>query len=159
MEGVQPIAARRAGLADIPQLVDLMDEFYAEASVPLDRAWAARAFEGLLAQPHLGAAWLLERAGEPIGHVVLSVRYAMEFGGPIGYVDDLFVRPAARRAGAATIALDAVTAECRGRGCRSLEVEVGAGNGAGQAVYRRHGLRPLDDDRQMLRLVFDDGQA
>jgi ribosomal protein S18 acetylase RimI-like enzyme len=156
---VQPIAARQAGAADIPPLVDLMGEFYAEASVPLDRAWASRAFEGLLAQPHLGAAWLLERDGEAIGHVVLSVRFAMEFGGLIGYVDDLFVRPAARRAGAGTIALDAVTAECRRRGCRSLEVEVGAANVPAQALYRRHGLRPLDDDRQMLRLVFDDAQA
>jgi ribosomal protein S18 acetylase RimI-like enzyme len=156
---VERIAARQAGLADIPQLVDLMQEFYDEASVPLDRDWAQHAFEDLLAQPHLGAVWLLERDGGAIGHIVLSVRFAMEFGGLSGYVDDLFVRPAARRCGAASIGLDVLAAECRRRGCRSLEVEVGAGNVAAQALYRGHGLLPIDDDRQLLRVVFDDAQG
>ena len=149
------VIARRATCADIPQLVALMQEFYAEAAVPLDPAWATQAFASLLEDPRRGAAWLLERDAAPVGHVVLSLRFAMEFGGLLGYVDDLFVRPAARRSGAAAAGLAALLAECRRLGCRAVEVEVGADNAAAQALYRRLGLRPMDDDREMLRMVFE----
>ena len=149
------VIARRATCADIPQLVALMQEFYAEAAVPLDPAWATQAFASLLEDPRRGATWLLERDGAPVGHVVLSLRFAMEFGGLLGYVDDLFVRPAARRSGAAAAGLAALIAECRRLGCRALEVEVGADNAGAQALYSRIGMRAMNDGREMLRMVFD----
>lgn len=149
------VIARRATCADIPPLVALMQEFYAEAAIPLDPAWATQAFASLLEDPRRGATWLLERDGAPVGHVVLSLRFAMEFGGLLGYVDDLFVRPAARRSGAAAAGLAALMAECRRLGCRALEVEVGADNAGAQALYMRIGMRAINDGREMLRMVFD----
>lgn len=156
MDGEQlaPMVARLAARSDIPQLVELMREFYAESSFPLDQAWAGRAFESLLDEPQRGAVWLIECDGEAVGHVVLAVRFAMEFGGLSGYIDDLFVRPAHRRRGAASAGLEALLAECRRRNCRSVHVEVGADNDAAQAIYRRYGLVPGDDGRQSLRLVL-----
>jgi ribosomal protein S18 acetylase RimI-like enzyme len=145
------VTTRLATYADIPQLVELMQEFYAESSFPLDRAWAAEAFARLLDDPSRGAIWIVDIDETPAGHVVLSVRFAMEFGGVIGYVDDLFIRPAFRRQGAARAALDVLTAECRRRGCRAVLVEVDPGNAAAQALYRRLGLLPLDDERETLR--------
>jgi GNAT superfamily N-acetyltransferase len=147
--------ARPAGHADVPQLVDLMQAFYEEAGFPLDRDWAASAFERLLAHPDHGAAWLIEAEGRPVGHVVLSVRFTMEFGGLSGYVDDLFVRPESRRRGAAAAGLEAVLAECRRRGCRSLHVEVGADNEAARAVYARHGLLPGADNRLTCHAILE----
>lgn len=149
----QPVA-RLAGPADIPRLVDLMDEFYRESAFVLDRAWAAEAFDHLLAHPVHGAAWLIEQNGRAIGHVVLSVRFAMEFGGLSAYIDDLFVQPGSRRQGAASTGLDALLAECRRRGCRSLHVEVAADNPPARALYRRHGLVPGTDNRLMLNRVL-----
>jgi ribosomal protein S18 acetylase RimI-like enzyme len=149
------IIAREAGRSDIPQLVELMHEFYAESAFPLDRTWAARAFEYLTDHPVHGAAWLIEHNGLPIGHVVLSVRFTMEFGGLSAYIDDLFVRPANRRMGAATAGLDALLSECRRRGCRSLHVEVGPDNEPAVALYRRYGLRPGTDNRQMLHRTLE----
>ena len=148
------MAVRLAERADIPRLVELMREFYAESSCPLDRAWAETAFADLIAAPERGAVWIVEVGGGPAGHVVLSVRFAMEFGGLIGYIDDLFVRPAHRRKGAARAALDALVADCRRRGCRSLHVEVGPDNYAAAALYRAIGLAPIGDARQTLRVVW-----
>ena len=144
------LVARLAGHSDIPRLVDLMGEFYGESAFTLDRDWATQAFADLIAHPVHGAAWLIEESGNPVGHVVLSVRFAMEFGGLSAYIDDLFVRPGSRRQGAATTALDALLVECRRRGCRSLHVEVGADNQAATALYRRFGLVPGTDNRLML---------
>jgi ribosomal protein S18 acetylase RimI-like enzyme len=148
------VEVRLATRADIPQLVELMREFYAESSFPLDREWARRAFAGLIEEPSRGAVWIIESQGAPVGHAVLSVRFAMEFGGLSGYIDDLFVRPAHRRKGAASAGLDALIAECRRRGCRSIHVEVGLHNHAANALYRRYGLVPGDDERQALRVVL-----
>src|SRR5512138_1663164 len=110
------VGVRLATRPDIPRLVELMREFYAESSFPLDRDWAGRAFAGLIDEPRHGAVWIIECGGQPVGHVVLSVRFAMEFGGLSGYIDDLFVRPGHRRQGAASAGLDALMAECRHRG-------------------------------------------
>lgn len=143
--------ARRATASDIPDLVQLMEEFYAESSFPLDRAWASHAFSQLIAEPARGAVWLIEVEGVPVGHVVLSVRFAMEFGGLIAYIDDLFVRRAHRRQGAAGAGLDALVAESRRRGCRSIEVEVAPDNLAATTLYRRYGLRSGNDERAHLR--------
>lgn len=145
------MVVRLATRSDIPELVDLMHEFYAESSFPLDREWAWRAFAGLIDEPVHGVVWIIEDEGHAIGHVVLSVRFAMEFGGLSGHIDDLFVRPPHRRRGAASAGLDALLSECRRRGCRSLHVEVGSDNHAAKALYQRYGLVPGQDRREALR--------
>jgi ribosomal protein S18 acetylase RimI-like enzyme len=148
------VTVRIATHADVPQLVELMREFYAEASFPLEEAWAAHAFGSLIAEPSRGAVWLMEQDGAIAGHVVLSVRHAMEYGGLSAYIDDLFVRPAYRRQGAARAGLDAFVMECRRRGCRSIQVEVGPDNHAANALYRSYGLAPGTDERQHLRVAL-----
>lgn len=148
------VTVRLATASDIPDLVELMQEFYAESSYPLDRGWAARAFSDLIAEPSRGAVWLMEIDGAVAGHVVLSVRFAMEFGGLIAYVDDLFVRPPYRRLGAARAGMDALVAECRRRGCRSIQVEVDPGNTAACSLYRRYGLAAGTDGRQLLSVTL-----
>lgn len=144
------VTVRVATLADIPDLVELMHEFYAEASFPLDRQWAESAFASLIADPGRGAVWLMEVDTAMAGHVVLTVRFAMEFGGLIGYIDDLFVRPEHRRHGAAAAGLEALMIECRRRGCRSVQVEVDPENLAATTLYRRHGLAAGSDHRLQL---------
>lgn len=150
------IGVRLATLADIDVLVDLMHDFYAESEFPFDREWAARSFHDLLSDPALGAVWLISVDGKIAGHVVLSVRFAMEFGGLSGYIDDLFVQDAHRRRGAATAALEVLVAECRRRGCKSLHVEVDPANVAATTLYARFGLAPGADVRQQLKTVLRD---
>jgi GNAT superfamily N-acetyltransferase len=94
--------------------------------------------------------WLAEWAGEAAGHTVLSVRYAMEYGGFEGYIDDLFVRPSARRHGVARALLEALVADCKQRGVKGLAVEVSRGNHAAQNLYASFGLRGWTDDREVL---------
>lgn len=148
------VTVRSAADADIDVLVDLMRDFYAESGFPLDAPWAAQSFADLLADPARGAIWLIDIDGRPEGHVVLSVRYAMEFGGLTGYIDDLFVRAEYRRRGAATAGVEALVAECRRRGCKALEVEVDPANAAAIGVYQRFGLTPGTDTRLHLKAVL-----
>jgi ribosomal protein S18 acetylase RimI-like enzyme len=151
------VSARQAERADIPRLVELMREFYRESSYALDETWATAAFERLLGEPAFGAVWLVEDRDVPIGHVVLAVHFSMEFGGLCGAIDDLYVKPAYRRRGAGSAAIEAVIAECRRRGCRALSVEVGTDNRAARALYEKFGLVKLDGGRgNDARSVIDD---
>lgn len=149
------IVVRRATAADLSTLVDLMAEFYAESSYALDRAWAADAFGELLQDPSLGMVWLLEVDGAPAGHLVLAVRFAMEFGGLLAYIDDLFVKRDFRRQGVARAGLRVLLEDCRRRGCRAVHVEVAADNVAANALYRDFGLRPGADERRHLTVVLE----
>jgi ribosomal protein S18 acetylase RimI-like enzyme len=128
-------------------LVELMREFYAESSYPLDREWAETAFSPLLTHTELGCVWLAECGGVAAGHAVLTSRYTMEHGALSGYIDDLFVKPEFRRRGIACALLSELFEECRRRGCKSIYVEVGDRNVAAIELYRRFGLEPFQDGR------------
>lgn len=144
------ITARIAGHGEIPLLVDLMEEFYAESGYALDREWSRASFRHFLSDPSLGRTWVLFDGTEPAGYVVLTVRFAMEYGGLEGFIDDLFVRPAHRRRGIAQHAINTLLDECRRRGIRALQVEVDRDNAAAYALYASFNLRPRDDDRVTL---------
>ena len=131
---------RAATADDVPTLVGLMGEFYAESGFPLPEAQARRTFERLLAAPALGAAWLMTAADTPAGFIVLTVAFSMEYGGLRGFVDDLFVASRYRRQGIGSAALDAVKAACAERGVRALLVETSLENDTAVRVYRRAGF-------------------
>ena len=131
---------RAATLTDIPALIELMAEFYGESGFPLPEANARAAFSTLLSDARLGAVWIAWEETHPVGHVVLTVSFSMEYGALRGFVDDLFVRPAARGRGTAGALIDAVVADCASRGVRALLVEVGTVNDAGRRAYDKAGF-------------------
>jgi len=141
------VTVTRATAADIPELVSLMREFYAESGYPLDTAWAEASFRQLLGDGSRGAAWIARIGDDPAGHVVLALRHSMEFGGLAGIVDDLFVEPRHRRQGIATALLGALFEECRGLNAAAVEVEAGDTNVAARELYLRFGLVPNDNGR------------
>jgi GNAT superfamily N-acetyltransferase len=139
---------------DIPQLVNFMAEFYAEAGYPLNRRHATEAFAALLADDRLGYVWFIQSKAKDVGYVVLTLRYGMEYGGPMACLDDLFVQAPFRNAGLSTAALAEVRTICDRLGIRAVSVEVGRGNAPAQTVYRRTGF--VETDRQLLTLQLAD---
>jgi hypothetical protein len=69
---------RKASTDDIPQLVALMAEFYAEANYPLNRTRAGEAFAALLAGDRFGHVWLIEKNSEAVGHLVVTLCFSMD---------------------------------------------------------------------------------
>lgn len=143
-------AARRN---DIPVLLALMSEFYAESGYELEHSLAERAFAAILSDERLGYVWLIEDQAKPVGYLVLTLRFGMEYGGLIACIDDLFVVPQCRNRGLSTAALTEVRDFCQSRGVCAITVEVGFSNGPAQAVYRRAGLVEAPN-RQLLALAL-----
>jgi len=145
------IQVRKATAEDIPALIGLMREFYAEANFKLDDQWATEAFMSLLSNDSYGCAWIVSTADIAMGHAVLTVRFTMEHGGMSGYVDDLFVRKEFRKHGAGFSLLQELERECSIRNCKSLIVEVGKDNDAGLRTYQKLGMHQIDDGRILYR--------
>jgi len=127
-------------LTDAPALAALMIEFYAEADLPLTRESALRTVEQLIRSPQRGCIWVLESDSMLAGFVVLTLAYAMEYGGLRGFVDDFFVRAPFRRRGLGAAALAHVKAYCLAEGIRALFVQASPSNDAAQRLCRQAGF-------------------
>jgi len=131
-----------------------MEEFYAEGGYPLNHRRATEAFAGLLADERLGHVWLIQADSQDVGHVVMTLCFSMEYGGPVAFVDDLFVQRPFRRAGLGAAALAEARDFCAGHGVRAIFVETGHDNTAALAVYQRAGF--ANTDRQLLALKLSE---
>jgi GNAT superfamily N-acetyltransferase len=130
-----------------------MADFYAEAGYELERERAAGAFAPIIADERLGYVWIIQLGQNDVGHLVLTLKYAMEYGGLIACLDDLYVMPAWRNKGLSRAALLEVRRFCEKAGIRAITVEVSPHNGPAQHVYRRVGFTE-PADRQLLALAL-----
>lgn len=144
---------RQAGPEDLSRLLDLMADFYAESAYVLDREHAEQAFTSLLADPRLGRVWLIEQGSGAVGYMVVTLVFAMEYGGLTAVVDDFYIELASRNSGLGTLALAEVRRICAGLGIRAMSVEVGHDNAVAQAAYRRIGFAETDHQLMTLRLA------
>lgn len=143
---------RPGALEDVPRLMALMTEFYAESATPLDAIRGAEAFAALLADDRLGRVWLIQAGHDDVGYAVITFSYSMEFGGRNAFLDDLFIQAPFRGAGLGTEALKELRSFCAEQGVRALHLETGRDNATAQALYRRAGFKVTD--RQLLTLVL-----
>ena len=146
-------ALRAARLEDVPQLVELMREFYAESQYTLDGERAEAVFTQLLSDDRLGRAWLVEQDRSTVGYIVVTFVFSMEYGGLTAVIDDLFIQPAARHQGLGRTALAQVIERCRLQGVRALHLETEPANGAAMRLYRRAGFK--ENGRQLMTLRLD----
>jgi len=122
------------------RLLPLVTAFHAEAGITLTDAQRAAAIAPLLeGSPH-GAAYLIGPPRAPIGYIIVSFGWAVEFGGMDGFVDELFVRPGVRGRGIASEVLIALPRALSGVGLKALHLEVSTDNSGAQRLYKRAGF-------------------
>jgi GNAT superfamily N-acetyltransferase len=129
---------------DLDRVVAMMAQLYAHGDSSFDAACARRATEKLLTEPEFGGVWIIDVDGAPAGYIVLLLGYSLEFGGPFGLLDELFVAEDHRGRGVAGEALAFADEQCRARGWQALHLEVGQDNHRAQSLYRRSGFRMHD---------------
>jgi ribosomal protein S18 acetylase RimI-like enzyme len=131
---------RPATTADETALIELMREFYQEGRMPFDEPAARAALRGVLADPALGRAMLIELEGALAGYLVVCFGWSLEFHGRDAFVDELYLRERFRGRGIGARALEVAAEVCRTSGVRALHLEVEKSNKRAQSVYRRTGF-------------------
>jgi len=144
-----PRPFRLARAADVPALLDLVAAFYAGEGYPFDRPAARAAVTELLDDPGRGWVWVVERGARPIGYVVVTLAYSLEYRGRTAFVDEIYLLPAERGRGLGSKALALVERAATATGIRAIHLEVERANAKAGALYRRRGF----DDRGRLLLT------
>ena len=133
------------------KLLPLVETFHTEAGVPVSEDQRRSALTALLdGIPH-GTAYLIGPARAPIGYVVISFGWSLEFGGLDGFIDELYIRKAVRGRGIATEVLLALPKALAAAGLRALHLEVDRQNEAAQKLYLRTGFKSRDGYHLMTR--------
>jgi GNAT superfamily N-acetyltransferase len=135
------VVIRRASPADAGAIAALAEQYWAfEGLDGFDRGRVAALLAQALADPARAAAWLAEAGGVPVGYLLAVLLFSLEHGGTMAEIDELFVVPAARGAGAGVALVRAAEEALRRLGVHRLQLQLGVANERGRAFYRRAGF-------------------
>jgi len=143
------VSYRAALSSDIDALLQLMRALQQDDpwSVPFRQEQVRESVLELLLNPSRGRVYLILDADTPIGYLVLSFDFSLEYGGINAWIDEFFIRPELRGQGIGSKALEFAGQAAREQGAKVLHLEVNRGNRAIH-LYRRHGFE--DHDRYLL---------
>jgi ribosomal protein S18 acetylase RimI-like enzyme len=132
------VNVRAATERDLPVIQALWRDFEQEVPPPehveVDHARELREIEQIVREEVAFVA--LDESEEPVGYALARRKQPR-----LGFLSDLYVRPDARRQGAARALVRAVAAAFAEQGVEFLSLEVGASNAPARAVYARWGFR------------------
>ena len=122
----------------------LMDEFYHSSAVlhPIDPAYCVRAVDEILSRDTYLLGYLLEHEGQIAGYAMLARAYSTECGGPVLWIEELYVREAFRSKGLGHEFFAFLEREFAHDICR-FRLEVEPENTKAQSLYRRLGFEIL----------------
>jgi ribosomal protein S18 acetylase RimI-like enzyme len=136
---------RPATALDLPTVLGLLRDFYAEESATCD-AQAEAALLALLQDPGLGRVFVILDEGDStagsglaVGYLVVAFGYSLEFRGRDAFVDELYVAPPHRGRGLGREALRVAEDCCRQAGVRALHLEVRPDNARARRLYAGEG--------------------
>jgi ribosomal protein S18 acetylase RimI-like enzyme len=129
----------------LEKLLSLVASFHAEEGIASSeedrRAGVSPLLDGI---PH-GCVYLIGPPRAPIGYIVITFGWSVEFGGLDAIIDELYIRPGVRGRGIASEALIALPRALAGGGLRAIHLEVDKTNEKALKLYRRAGFAVRDN--------------
>ncbi len=129
---------------DFDRLDALVAAFHQEEGIELSpdqrRSGLLPLLEGI---PH-GVAYLIGPARAPIGYIVLTFTWSVEYGGLDGFIDEIYLRPAVRGRGIASEVMQTLPAKLAEAGLNTIHLEVDRDNTRAMKLYERIGFRPRE---------------
>ena len=138
-----PVDFRLAREADIPDILAMMERFYAFFGDPFRPETEANLFD-FLRHPEYGRLWLVHphrEALRPIGYLVLAFGFSFEFGGRDAFLDELWLEEPWRGKGLGRQALDFLTDQAKALGIHAIHLEVLPHNEQALKLYQSYGFQ------------------
>lgn len=136
---------------DLDRLVPLVAAFHAEEGITQDETTRRNALMPLLEGSPLGAIYIIGPTRAPVGYIVLTFGWTVEFGGMDAFVDEFFIRPAVRGRGMGSETLLTLSRMLGQAGVRALHLEVDHENETAKRLYARTGFKARDRYMLMTR--------
>jgi ribosomal protein S18 acetylase RimI-like enzyme len=138
------ISFRTATIADTEALQNLVKQYYEFDQILYVSDEIESGLQALLGDDSLGQAWLILHGTQPVGYIIFTYGFDIEFGGRLATITDLYLEPDHRRQGLGGKVLHHVEVFCRGIGLRGLELQVESDNTEARALYKKFGFQPAD---------------
>jgi diamine N-acetyltransferase len=140
---------RTAIEADAARLLSLMREYYAYDGHAYEEPRARVALVNLLREPSFGQAWLIfdeamPDGATPVGYIILTFGYSLEYLGRDAFIDEFYLRESHRGRGWGRKTLEFVEQAAQAAGVRAIHLEVIRTNTTAKEVYRRSGYQDHD---------------
>lgn len=134
-------SVRLAGSGEVATVARLLGEFrdWWGKSTPTDREFEA-SVERVTAAGDGEYLLAFDGGGEAVGVCQLRYRWGIWTSAPDCWLEDLYVREAARGAGLGRALVDASVERARERGCRRIELDVNEDNAAAIGLYTACGF-------------------
>ena len=129
-----------AGPDHLDKLLPLIEAFHTEAEMASTPESRHAGLEPLLSGIPYGCVYLIGPPRSPIGYMVITFTWSLEYGGLDGNIDELYIRPGVRGRGIASEALVALPKALSTAGLRTIHLEVERGNDTALKLYRRAGF-------------------
>jgi ribosomal protein S18 acetylase RimI-like enzyme len=127
--------------SEIPVVLELMREFYAQTHMVFSEGAARAALGKLLKDPSKGELYLIFRGSELAGYFVLTFCFSLEFHGRFALLDELYIREGFRRQRLGKAVIAFAENACKKAGIKALRLEVGDDNQVAQALYSAAGMK------------------
>lgn len=141
-------AINLGGPEDGEKLLSLMARYHEERGLDYDDKHRAKVSVPLLNGSPLGAVWLIGPQRAPLGYVLVTFGWSVRYGGMIGWVEEVFIRPSVRSRGIGTEVLHAIAVSLGPAGIEALQVRVD-GDERLARFCKRVGFAATEDQRIM----------
>jgi ribosomal protein S18 acetylase RimI-like enzyme len=131
---------RTAEPTDIETLTQFHLELNEYEGTETDAERVRVALVGFIGRTDLGGAWLICVDERPVGYIVLTWGYSLEFGGRDAFVDELYIQASHRGQGVGQQTMQFAETYCRAHNIRALHLEVERENPQAQALYQKAGF-------------------
>lgn len=137
----------------LEKLLPMVEAFHAEEGLDSNDESRRAGVEPLLQGIPYGAVYIIGPTRAPIGYVVVTFGWSVEFGGMDGFIDEIYIRPPVRGRGIAGEVLIELPKTLGEAGIKALHLEVDRGNERTKRLYQRARFQPRDGYMLMTKLL------
>ncbi len=137
----------------LDKLLTLVEAFHLEQGLETSAEHRRAGIEPLLQGIPYGAVYIIGPTRAPIGYIVVTFGWSVEFGGMDGFVDEIYIRPPVRGRGLATEVLIELPKTLAQAGIKALHLEVDRDNAQAQRLYQRARFEPRDRYMLMTKIL------
>jgi GNAT superfamily N-acetyltransferase len=150
MQGLFIAAAK---LDDCKVCAGLLAEQLREHSVDGSVQRLSSILESIIADGTRGFVLLARVEGRIVGLAYAASILSAEHGGPVAWLEELYVAPAHRSRGIGSALIGAVVGHARERGIVAVDLEVDASHMRVESLYRKHGFEQLNRSRWVRKVT------
>ncbi|WDF45187.1 GNAT family N-acetyltransferase [Chryseobacterium sp. KACC 21268] len=131
----------KAKTADIPELSQMMKDFYAIDLYPFDEKVTTENFAKFINEEKYGDCFKICFEGEIAGYIILVKYFSFEFGGEILFLDELFIKPEFQGKSLGKKALEFVKDYSFENGSKVVLLEIENHNDKAKKLYEHYGFQ------------------